>query len=334
MVKTHKSIVSWISRRSIVLAGCMLLAPALAMGQPADWPNKPIKFIVGYPPGGGADIVARFLSDKLPKILGQPVVIDNRTGAGGTIAAGAVARSEPDGYTFLVAASSEITIAPATMKSPGYNAETDFQPVALVARWPYLLVVSSASQFNTLGELIAYAKANPGKLSYSSFGNNTANHLTGELFKAEAKIDALHVPYRGSGPSLADLMGGQIQFTFDSPLTTLSLIQGGKLKPLAVTGAQRLPELPNVPTLAQAGVNGVIGGAWVGVLGPEKTPKPIVDKLNKAINEALNTPELKQAMESRGIQPLGGTPDDIAKQIKSEIAGWRDVVQRFGITPE
>ena len=318
--------------RCIFVVLCSLAAAGNAHAQP--WPSKPIKFIVAYPPGGGADIGARLLAEPLQKALGQTIVVENRAGAGGTIGTTMVARAEPDGYTLLFAASSEISIAPVTVKALAYDPEKDLQPVSMLGRWPHVLAAYPGFPPNTLPELVAYVKANPRKVSYSSFGNNTANHLTGELFKAEAGIDSLHVPYKGSGPSITDLIGGQVQYTFDSPAAVLAHVKGGKLKAITVTGAQRLTSLPAVPAMAESGYGSVIGGAWVGLIAPAKTPKAIVERLHAEIAAAVQSPEMRAQLESRSIQPVGDTPEQFGRFIQSEIGKWREAVPKIGIKPE
>jgi tripartite-type tricarboxylate transporter receptor subunit TctC len=307
---------------------------ALANAQSPAWPSRPVKLIVAYPPGGGADVGARLLVDPLAKAFGQPVLVENRAGAGGTIGTLSVVRADPDGYTLLFAASSEVSIAPVTVKALAYDPEKDLQPITMFGKWPHVLVAYPGFPPNTLPELVAYVKANPGKVSYSSFGNNTANHLTGELFKSIAGIDALHVPYKGSGPSIADLMGGQVQYTFDSPGVVLTQVRAGKLKAIAVTGSQRLPNANTIPAMAESGYGAVIGGAWVGLLAPAKTPRPIVDRVHDEVVAALKTAEMRAMLEARSIQPVGNTPEEFARFIQSEVAKWKEVVPRIGIKPE
>ena len=331
-----KDSAGWKTRRRSLLLGTLaaLAIPGACFAQAPAWPAKPVKIVVGYPPGGGADIVARLLGDHLSKSLGQQVIVENRPGAGGMIGAAHVARAEPDGYTLLLGASSEMTIAPATVKSIAYDPEKDLAPVALVGQWPYVLVASPSFAPNTLAELISHAKANSGKVAYSSFGNNTANHLTGESFRAAAGIDVIHVPYKGSGPSMVDVMGGQIQFTFDSPGVVLNPVRAGKLKAIAVTGSQRLPGADNIPTMEEAGLAGVAGGAWMGLMAPAKTPQAIIDRLNADVVRALESPEMRKTLENRSIFPGGGTPDELGRRIRFEIAGWKEAMPRLGIRPE
>ena len=316
----------------VVFAALCCLAASFACAQ--SWPARPVKLIVAYPPGGGADIGARLLVDPLTKAFGQPVLVENRAGAGGTIGALSVVRAEPDGYTLLFAASSEVSIAPVTVKALAYDPEKDLQPITMLGKWPHVLVAYPGFPPNTLPELVAYVKANPRKVSYSSFGNNTANHLTGELFKSVAGIDSLHVPYKGSGPSIADLMGGQVQYTFDSPGVVLTLVKSGKLKAIAVTGSQRLPNANTIPAMAESGYGAVIGGAWVGLLAPARTPRAIVDRVHAEVAAALQTAEMRTALEARSIQPVGDTPEEFGRFIQTEVAKWKEAVPRIGIRPE
>jgi len=244
-----------------------------------------------------------------------------------------VVRAEPDGYTLLIAAISEISIAPATYKALAYDPEKDLVPVVQLARWPQILVAAPNFPPNTLSEFIAYVKANPGKVSYSSFGNNTLNHVNGERFKAAAGIDALHVPYRGSGPSLTDLMGGQIQYTFDAPSVTLNLINSGKIKAIAVAASERLPNAGNIPTFAEAGLPFIVS-SWIGMLAPPNTPQAIVDKLNKTALDVMSLPETRAAFEKSSLLLGGGSPADFAKIIHAEIADYRALAPKIGIVPQ
>ena len=321
-------------RRAFVVAlllACALPGPGLAQ---TTWPTKPVRIVVAYPPGGSTDIAARLLAERLGKALGQQVIVDNRGGAGGTIGALSVVRADPDGYTLLLAASPEVSIAPTTLKSMSYDPVKDLQPITLVGQVPFFLVANPQFPPNTLGELIAYAKANPGKVNYSSYGNNTSNHLVGELFKATAGIDTVHVPYKGSGPSIIDLIAGQVQYTFDTPAATLAQVRAGKLKAIAVATPERLANAPGVPTMAESGLPGFIGGTWFGLLAPARTPKPIIDRLHAETAALLNGAELRRAFEERDIIPGGNTPEEFGRFIAAEVGKWKTLAARIGLQPE
>jgi tripartite-type tricarboxylate transporter receptor subunit TctC len=320
-------------RKTVLLAAFLSMAiPALVQAQ--AWPSKPIKMIVGYPPGGGADVIARILAERLSRSLGQQVLVENRAGAGGTIGTNAVTRADPDGYTLLLATVSDLSIAPAMNKSLPFDVEKDLQPIIHVARGPYLLVANPAFPPNTLPELVAYAKANPGKVSYSSFGEKTLPHLFGEMFKSAAGIDSLHVPYKGSAPSIADLVGGQIQYSFDNPAVTLALVKAGKLKAIAVTSTQRLPGADTIPTVVEGGQPELVGGTWYGLLAPAKTPRPIIDRLNSEMVAILKSPEMLKFLEERYFVPVGGPPEDLGRYMTREIAQWRQLAAKIGLKIE
>jgi tripartite-type tricarboxylate transporter receptor subunit TctC len=306
----------------------------LAGAQTAGWPARPVKIIVADPPGGSTDIAGRILAEHLTKRFGQQVIVENRGGAGGTIGALSVVRADPDGYTLLLAASPEVSIAPITTKAMQYDPVKDLTPITLVGQVPFFLVANPGLPANTLPELIAYAKANPGKVNYSSYGNNTSNHLVGELFKTTAGIDTVHVPYKGSGPSIVDLIAGQVQYTFDTPAATLKQVQAGKLKAIAVATPQRLANSSSVPTMSEAGLPGFAGGTWFGLLAPAKTPKAVVDRIHAEAAAALASPELRKAFEDRDIIPGGNTPDEFGRFIQAEVRKWRELAARIGITPE
>lgn len=322
-------------RRAILLAGAAGILAATGPVQAADpWPSRPIKFIVGYPPGGGADVTARLFSDRMARILGTSVIVENRSGAGGTLAATGVVRSEPDGYTVLVAAISEISIAPATYKALPYDPTKDFAPVVLLAKWSQLLVAAPEVPANTLQEFIAYAKANKGKLNFSSFGNNTLNHVAGARFVLATGIDAQHVPFRGSGPSLTALMANQVQFTFDAPATTLNLIDSGKLKGIAIAGRERASNAPKIPTMAEAGLPNFYVDSWIAMLAPSATPKAIIDKLNAAAREVLKDSDLQAQFVKMSVQAGGGTPEELGKRIRDEVAEYRETAAKIGLEPQ
>ncbi|HVL56433.1 MAG TPA: tripartite tricarboxylate transporter substrate binding protein [Burkholderiaceae bacterium] len=320
--------------RKSLLVLLAALAPALCFAQASAWPTKPIRMVIAYPPGGSTDVSGRLLAERLSKSLGQQVIVENRSGAGGTVGASSVVRAEPDGYTILLAASPEVSIAPVTVKAMPYDPVKDLQPITLVGQVPFLLVTHPSVPANTLAEFIAHARANPNKLNYSSFGNNTSNHLFGELFKVTAQVQAVHVPYKGSGPSITDLIGGQIQYTFDTPPATLAHVAAGRLKALAVTAQERLPGAPNVPTMAEAGFPALVGGTWFGLLAPAKTPQPIIERLHKETVAALQSPELRKSFEDRGVRPSPTSPQEFGRFIQNEVAKWTKLAEKVGIVAE
>ncbi len=320
----------------VAVAACTALAFAIPAvhGQAPAWPTKPVKIVVAYPPGGSTDIAARILAEKLSKTTGQQFVVENRGGAAGTIGALSVVRADPDGYTLLFAASPEVSIAPITMKALAYDPVKDLQPITLVGNVPFFLVAYPGFPPNTLAELIAYAKANPGKVNYSSYGNNTSNHLAGEHFKAVAGIDTTHIPYKGSGPSITDLMGGQVQYTFDTYAATGGHLKAGKLKAIAVATPQRFAAAPDVPTMGEQGLPGFTAGSWFGLLAPAKTPKPVIDRIHAEVVAALNAPDVRKSFEDKNIIMGGNTPDEFGAFIQKEVAKWRDLAARVGIKAE
>ena len=315
-----------------ILCAALFSLPVLA--QSPAWPTRPIKIIVAYPPSGTTDIAGRLLAERLTASLGQQVLVENRAGAGGMIGAQSVARAEPDGYTLLLAASPEVSIAPITVKAMQYDPQKDLLPIAMVGQVPFLLVAAPTFAPTTVTELVAYAKAFPAQVNYSSFGNNTSSHFAGELFKVSTGIKSTHVPYKGSGPSIIDVMGGQIQYTFDAPPAVLAQVQAGKLKALAVAAVKRLPQLPLVPTLAEAGLPGFAAGTWFGLLAPAKTPRAIIERLNSATLAALNAADFRAVYESRAIVPGGGTPEEFGRFIAGEIVKWQQLATTIGIKAE
>ena len=312
-----------------------LTLPGTALAQTPAWPTKPVKIITGWTPGGNADAVSRLLADQYAKRVPQTVIVDNRPGAAGTIGAGAVARSEPDGNTLLVATMVEVTVVPpASVQSMGYDPDKELAPVTMIGRWPLVLVANPSFPPNTMAELVAYAKANKGKVNYGSLGNASINHLTGELLNISAGIDAVHVPYKGGAPMMTDLMGGQIQYAFDSVGATLPLIKSGKVKAIAITDTQRAPALPTVPTTAEAGFPQVATGVWMGLFVPAKTPKNVVDALHAETIQVLNNPDVRKALADRSINPIGNSAEEFKSEIQVETQKKRDLAARIGIKPE
>ena len=291
-----------------------------------SYPSRPIKIIVPTPPGGPVDAVARVLAHALSPIVGQGVIVDNRAGAGNTIGSKEAALAEPDGYTLLFSSASGLVIAPMLHRQAGYDPITSYEPIALVAESSNILVVNPSVPAKSVPELVAYAKANPGKVNFSSGGVGVLPHLIGEMFKARAGIDIVHVPYRGGGPSIADVMGGQVELTFEGTSVLLPLIQAGKLRALAVTSAKRVPQLPDVPTMIESGFPGFSSTSWTGLLAPSKTPPAIIANLNAQVNLALKSPEFTAALAAISSEPIGGPPQALTDVIKADVAKWAPIV--------
>ena len=310
-------------------AGALLaLVAAWASAQP--YPTKSIRIVVPFPPGGATDILARDVAQKLTEAWGQQVIVDNRPGAGGNIGSELVAHSAPDGYTLEMGTVGTHAINASLYAKMPYDHVKDFAPVILVAGVPNVLVVNLGVPANSVAELIAYAKANPGKLNFASSGNGTSIHLSGELFKVMAGVQMTHVPYKGSAPALQDLLGGQVQLMFDNLPPSLPQIKAGKLRALAVTSLTRAPAIPDVPTVAEAGLPGFEASSWFGILAPAGTPPAIVARINAEIAKWLATPEAKEKLAKQGANAAGGTPDDFAKHIATETAKWAKVVKDSG----
>jgi tripartite-type tricarboxylate transporter receptor subunit TctC len=300
----------------------------------APYPTRPVRLIVGYPPGGSTDIAARLIAQRLTPVLGQNVIVDNRAGASGMIGAGIVAKAEPDGHTLSFAASPEASIYRALVKNPPYDVQKEFQPVTLVGRVPFLLVTHPSLAANSVKDLVALAKAKPGALNFASFGNGTSNHLVGEAFRAAAGINVTHIPYKGSAPAIADLLGGQVQMTFDAVPVVLPHVKAGKLKALAVATPRRSPLAPDVPTMDESGLAGFTGGTWWGVLAPARTPAAVVERLSKDTAAILKAPDVAQTFTERGFEAVGNTPLEFRAFIDSETRRWLKVAQGAGIKPE
>jgi tripartite-type tricarboxylate transporter receptor subunit TctC len=296
-----------------------------------DYPSRPVKVIVPTPPGGPVDVVGRITANYLQTALGQPFVVENRSGAGNTIGSKDAAEAVPDGYTLLFSAASGLIIAPLLHPDAGYDPLKSFEPIALVGASSSILVVNPGVPAHSVAELVAYAKASPGKINFSSGGIGVLPHLTGELFKARAGIDIVHVPYKGGGPSITDLLAGNVQMTFEATSVLLPLIQSGALRPLAVTTPKRISQLPDVPTMIESGFPDFVTVAWTGLLAPAHTPQPIIAKLNAAINAGLKTPELQSALAKISVDPLGGTPADLTTTMKAELARWTPLVKALGL---
>jgi tripartite-type tricarboxylate transporter receptor subunit TctC len=295
------------------------------------WPSKTITLVVPFPAGGTTDLISRPLAQKLSEVLKQPVVVENRGGAGGTLGAGVAARTAPDGYTFLIGAVHH-TIATTLYKNLPYNFEKDFAPVTVVAYVPNIVVAHSSVAAKNMQELTALAKAKPGSITYGSAGNGTSHHMAAELFKSMAKVDMQHVPYKGGGPMMNDLIGGQINIAFETAASATPQIKGGKVKALAITTAKRSPSLPDLPTVAESGLPGYDVVTWYGMLAPAGTPKDIVARMNDEVRKILHTAEFKQRLADISSEPGDTTPEQFAELIKSDTLKWAKVVKESGAT--
>jgi tripartite-type tricarboxylate transporter receptor subunit TctC len=324
---------SRLARRTL-LATMTALAAApgatLFAARAETYPGRPIRIIVPTPAGGPVDVMARLLANALGPILGQAVFIENRAGAGNTLGSKTAAAAEPDGYTLIVSAASGLILSPLVYRNAGYD-ETSFAPIALVADIPQVLVANPAAPFNTVAELVAYAKSNPGKLNYSTGGAGTLPHLTMELFKALSSADIIHVPYKGGGPALTAVLAGEVQLTFDTLGTSLQLIRSGQLKALAISNPSRVPELPEVPTMPESGYPAISTGAWVALLAPRATPAAIIAQLNRAANEALKSRAMLEPLQRLGSQPRGGAPEDHSRLMRAEHEKWAPIIGRLGL---
>ena len=308
------------------------LVLALVAGAAAaqQWPSKPIKWVVPFAPGGTTDILARTIGEKLSVTLGQPIIVDNKPGAGGGVGADQVAKSPADGYTIMGGTISTHAINASLYSNLPYDPVRDFAPITLIVRVPNMLVVNPELPAKDVRELIALLKASPGKYSFASSGNGTSQHLSGELFKTMTGVEMQHIPYRGSPPALADVVGGQVAMTFDNITTAWPLVKGGKLRALAVTTAKRSPIAPDVPTLAESGLPGYEIGSWQGVFAPAGVSTEIVKRLNTEIVRIINAPDVRQKLVDMGAEPAPNTPEEFAAMVKAEVTKWADVVRKSG----
>ena len=320
-----------ITRRAAgALALAMLASPSWAQ----DFPSKSIKLVVPYAPGGGADSVARIVAKKVSENIGQPIVIENKGGAGSIVGTDLVAKAEPDGYTLLLGQSGPISINPAVYKTLPYDPVKDFAPITMTTAYPYILVVNSDSPAKTLQEFVALAKSKPGALNYGSTGVGAANHLVAELFASKAGLKMTHVPYRGTALAVGDLVSGTLNVVFGDPISVLPHIKSGKLRALAVTSLERSPVAPEVPTVAESGYPGFEALAWHGILAPAKTPPAVVKKLNAEFVKALADPATKELLEKQAMQTVGNTPEVFAAFIQKDIATWKAVAAAANVTVE
>jgi len=318
-------------RHAASVAFAFALVAGLAQAQ--DWPSKPIRMIVPYPPGGGTDVVARIVNEKLSPELGQPLVIDNKGGAGGSVGTELAAKAPSDGYTVLMTLSSH-TINPKLYTKLAYDVERDFIPVSLAAMIPQIVVAHPSVPAGNIQELIALLKANPGKFNYASVGIGSPGHIAGELFKLKTGVQMTHVPYKGGGPAVSDTIGGQVQLLFVSMPAAWQHVKGGRLKALAVTSAKRSIAAPDLPTIAEQGVPEVVVDSWYGLLVPAKTPAPIVAKLNAAMVKVLQMPEVREKLLAQGAEAASSSSADFDALIREELKKWDYVIREAKITPE
>jgi len=326
-------------RQFLVAIAAGLVSAASASAQPAaagasDWPSRPIHMIVPFPAGSSPDLIARVLTEKLSQSLGQPVVVENRPGAGGNLGTGLVAKAAPDGYTIGLSIPGPLAVNTVLYKKMEYNPFKDLAPVSLVAASPNLLVVDPKLNVNSVKEFVALAKSQPGKLNYGSVGNGSASHLTMELFKEVAGMDVVHVPYPGSPQVNTAILNGQIAAGFVVPATAMPLVQAGRLKALAVTTSVRSIVLPEYPTLAEAGYPEVVSTAWQGIVVPARTPRPIVDRLSRELVAVLRSEDVREKMIRLYFQPIGTAPDGLSNLMRSEVERWGKVIRKTGATAD
>jgi tripartite-type tricarboxylate transporter receptor subunit TctC len=308
----------------------LMLAALTAIPVPAwsqSFPVKPVRMVLPYPPGGGGDTIARPLAQKLTEALGQQVIVDNRGGGGGNVGMEMVARAAPDGYTIVMALTAQLAVNVSLFSKVPYDPVKDYEPITLLGTGIYILVVHPSLPVRSAKDLIALAKTRPGQITYASSGNGSGGHLAMELFKNMTGTNLLHVPYKGGGPALVDLLAGHVQVLFSTQLAAAQHIQSGRIRALGVSTARRSVGLPDMPTLAEVGVPGYDAGVWYGVLAPAGTPRELVMRWNAEIVKALKNPELRTFLVTNGIEPIGSAPEELSRQIRSEIAKWAKVIK-------
>ncbi|HZL28857.1 MAG TPA: tripartite tricarboxylate transporter substrate binding protein [Acidobacteriaceae bacterium] len=323
-------------RRSLVIICAVLLLVGVTSARAAEdaYPSRSIRIVVPFAPGGSTDILIRPIAQQMSLILGVPVIVDNRGGAGGNIGAELVAKATPDGYTLMVTTSGVMVANKSLYASLPYDPATDFAPVSVLASLPNVLVVNPSGPYKSVQDLVAAAKKSPGTLTFASGGTGTSNHLAGELFKSSAGIDLTHVPYRGGGPAVIAVLGGQVTMLFATLPSAMSQVQAGKLRALAVTSLKRAPSAPDVPTMIEQGIQGFDVSIWIGALAPRGTPPAIIEKLNKAFVGALDAPEVRTKLTAEGYEKVGSTPAQMAETIRSESAKWDRVIKAAHITAQ
>ena len=321
------------TRRTALQLAALALASVVGAAHAQAWPSKPVSLVVPFPAGGTTDVLARALAERLSPAIGQPVIVENKPGAGATIGADYVAKAKADGHTLLIGAVHH-TIASSVYKKLPYDFQKGFEPVTVIAMVPNVLVVNARTPAKNVNELVALIKAKPAEASYGSNGNGTAQHLIGTQFQQQTGTRLQHIPYKGSGPLATDLLGGQILMSFDTITPVLPHIKAGKLRPLAVTTAKRSPALPDVPTLQEAGLKDFDIGTWFGVLAPVGTPKPVLDRLSAEATKIIQSPDFRKRMDDIGAQPVGNSPAEMAAQIRSETDKFSLLVKAGNVTVE
>jgi len=312
------------------LATLVLAAPLAALAQSGTYPDKPVKFVVPYPPGGGTDVIARIVQERFSSLLGQSVLIENKGGAGGSVGSEIVARSAPDGYTVLFTLSSH-TINPAIFSKLSFDTVKDFEPVGTVASLPQILVANPQVPANTIAELVALAKAKPGSLSYASVGNGSPGHLAGELLKLRTGTQMTHIPYRGGGPAVVDVIGGQVPLLWVSIPAAAQFVKTGKLKALGVSTLKRSAAFPDVPTIQESGIADFEVDSWYAMFVPAKTPKPVIERLNRVLNTIVAEPAIRDKLLAQGAEGVGGTPEALGKTVLAELPKWAKLAKDANI---
>jgi tripartite-type tricarboxylate transporter receptor subunit TctC len=324
-------VTSFLCRLTLGLCASAVISAAFAQATPGGYPNRPIRLIVTVPPGGAADLIARTISSKLAVALNQAVVVENHPGASGTLAAALVAKAPPDGYTLLQNSITTHGIGPHLYPKLSYDPVKDLTPVSMLGQLPLIMTVNANLKIDSLQGFMALARQRPGQLAFASSGNGGAPHMAGELLKSSAGIDILHVPYKGSGPAVADLVGGQVQIMFDGAPSLLAQIQAGKIKPLAAASKRRTLLMPELPTFAELGYAGVDVSLWYGLMAPAGTPDNIINKLNLEINKILQSPDINERFFAQGIEPMPGSPEQAASFIRQESDRWKPIVKKVGV---
>jgi tripartite-type tricarboxylate transporter receptor subunit TctC len=329
-----KTMLKWMSRLGAAAVAALAVSAAFSPAHAQTYPSRAITLVIPFAPGGSTSIVGRGIADKMSELLGEKVVVDNRPGAGGTVGTKAVAKSEPDGYTLVLGYTGTLAIGPSLYKSAGYDPRKDFAPIGLIGNAPNSLVVHPSFPAKTVAELVAYAKANPGKVNFGSAGAGTVSHITGEYFASSAGITLVHIPYKGTGPALTDLLGGHIPMAFAPIPASHPSVTAGLLRALAVTSTTRSSLLPDVPTMAEAGLKGFDASLYYGLAAPAGTPRPIIDKLNKTLRDALASDEVKKQLGQDGTEITPGTPEDYADFIDRDEKKWSQLLKASGVQQE